>query len=118
MASGSDSPERARADRLADEYEQNRRERDLANARVEIRASMRSSTDEVEDTGVINMRVEDAQKRGELPKVESESPGKVTVWNVTYAAAKRVPPWGIVILGALVIVSYTLLRLAGVVRWP
>ena len=118
MASGSESHERARADRLLEDYKKNEAERELANARIEYRANMRSSSEE-EDTGVINLRVEQAQARGELPRAEeSEPPARVTIWAVTYMAAKRVPPWGIVIVLSLAIASYTVMRLAGVVKWP
>ena len=115
MASGSESPERARADRLADEYARNEKERDLANARLDIRADLRSSSDE--DTGVINMKVEQAQAAGALPKIEeSEPPAKMTVWTITYTAVKRVPPVGLVVIIIVGMLCYTVLKFAGVVR--
>lgn len=54
MPSGSDAPGRARADRLREEYEKNRRERDLANERLKVRAELKSITDEEPDTGVVH----------------------------------------------------------------
>lgn len=114
MPSGSDSPERARADLLANKYAKNREERERANARLEVRAEMRSSN-ELEDTGVINLRAEDAMKLKQAAE-QSEPPAKLSAWTVVYLAAKRSPPWGIVIVLCALIAAYTMLKLKGAIR--
>lgn len=114
MASGSDLPRAARADVLREHYAKQRRERELANTRVEIRAELRDSSEEEEDTGVIDQKMMAVQGRRELPTIpETPIPEKPTAWHVALVAVRRVPPLGFVILGALVIVAYTLLMLRG-----
>ena len=115
MASGSDLPRRARADVLRENYARERRERELAAARVEIRADLRDSGEEEEDSAVIDQKMLAVQGRRELPTVpETPIPERPTAWHVAIFAVRRVPPLGIVILGALALVAWTVLKLRGV----
>lgn len=110
MASGSDIPRKARADVLRDQYAKLRRERELANARVEIRADL----GEDEDTGVIDQRMLAVQGRRELPTIpETPIPVNPNFWQLAYAAIKRVPPWGLALIVLAGIAAYTLLALRG-----
>lgn len=116
MPSGSDIPRRARGDVLRDQYDVNRHDRNAANTRVEIRAELRESTEEEEDTGVIDQRMLELRHRRELPTVpETPIPEKPTAWHVALAALRRVPPWGIVLVSLAAIIAWTVLRLRGVV---
>ena len=65
---GDSKPGDAIADRARDEFDANRRERELALERLRIRAEMRSEH-EVEDTGVIHLRAEQrvAEREGSIP---------------------------------------------------
>ncbi len=104
---------------MLDEYGKNQKEREVPIARIEIRAEMRSSTDEEENSAVIDQRLLEAQARGEVPKVESSAPpAKLTIWNVTYTAVRRMPPMGIVIVIVVGMLCYTFLRASGVFKWP
>lgn len=117
MASGSGSPERARADVLREQYLKNEKERELAIARLEIRAEMRSNADE-EITGVIDQKALEVATRRENERVADSSLNappqrSVTVWNVVYTSAKRLPPWGLVAVLMAGIAAYTILKLRG-----
>lgn len=64
-------PGDAIGDKAREEFDANRKERELAIERLRIRAEMRSE-EEIEDSGVIHMRAEERQKQK-----ESEPPTKV-----------------------------------------
>jgi hypothetical protein len=66
---GGEKPGEAMADKARDEFDRNRREREIAIERLKVRAEIRSSPDEDdEDTGVINLRAEQrVAKRESLP---------------------------------------------------
>jgi len=114
LASGSDLPRSARADVLRENYARERRERELAAARVEIRAELRDSGEEEEDSAVIDQKMLAVQGRRELPTVpETPIPERPTAWHVAIFAVRRVPPLGIVILAALGIVAYVVLVVVG-----
>jgi hypothetical protein len=72
MANGSTKPGDALADKARDEFDRNRRERELAIARLEIRAEQRSAPDIEEDTGVIHREALERQARRE-PRTDPPS---------------------------------------------
>lgn len=104
---GDTKPGDALADQARDEFEKNRKERELAILRLEFRAQMRSDPDEEEDTGVIHQRALEAQRRQ-----ESEPPsGKV---RVATAVLKLLPEgWGRVIVVLAGIAALTFLAARG-----
>ena len=100
---------------LREHYARERRERELANTRVEIRADLRDSGEEEEDTGVIDQKMLAVQGRRELPTVpETPIPEKPNHWHVIMTALRRVPPWGIVLVSLAAIAAWVALRLRGV----
>lgn len=90
------------ADQWRDKSDRNRRERELAIERLRQRANMRSNPDEEEDTGVIERRALEAQRRK-----DSEPPsGKA---RVAVSVLKLLPEgWGrvLVVLAAIAAVTY------------
>ena len=103
MASGGTKPERARADRLREQFEANYRSRQLANERLRIRAELKSVGDDEPDTGVVHA---EALKR----TTSSEPPSKASPLVVVYTVAKKFPPWGAVIVALAAIAAYVALQ--------
>lgn len=103
-------PGDALADKARDEFDKNRRERELSIERLKVRAEIRSSPDEEEDTGVINLR---AQQNMAAREPEN-TPARPTVLHVTLTLARKFPPWGAVLVALAAIVAYVLLRLQGI----
>lgn len=93
---GDSKPGDAVADKWRDVFERNRKERELAVARLEIRAEQRSAPDMEEDTGVIHREALARQARppSDPPKAAK---GVVAVLN-----AVKTPAQAIVALAILV----------------
>jgi hypothetical protein len=114
LVSGSDKQRSARADVLRETYERERRERELAAARVEIRADLRDAGDEEEDSAVIDQKMLAVKAHRELSTVpETPIPEKITAWHIAHTAVRRVPPIGLVALGLAFIAAVVALKLAG-----
>lgn len=97
---GDSKPGDALADKARDEFDKNRRARELAIERLTIRAEMRSSSDEDENSSVIHIQ---AEKR--LTEREGDSnPPNPTAWHVAILVVRKFPPWGSVLV-ALVVVA-------------
>lgn len=64
---GDTKPGDALADRARDEFDKNRKARELAVERLKIRAEMRSEHGEEEDTGVIHLRADERVAKGSDP---------------------------------------------------
>jgi Mrp family chromosome partitioning ATPase len=106
---GDVKPGDALADRARDEFDKNRRERELAIERLRIRAEMRSEHGEEEDTGVIHLR---AQERV-AARVKSDPPSDRGKQAIALVSAVRGWPQAVVavaLLGLLALIAYLKLR--------
>lgn len=110
MGNGSLKPGDAVADRARDEFDRNRRERDLATEKLRQRADMRSNPDEEEDTGVIELRAREAL----ATKPDSDAP-KAAKGIATVLNAVRTPAQAIVAVA--IVVAIVVLILQGVKLW-
>lgn len=94
------------ADKWRDTFEKHRRESDLELMKLEIRADMRSSPDEDEDTGVIEQRALEAQR-----KKDSEPPSsKASPLVIVLTVVRKFPAWGAVIVALAAIAAYVYLN--------
>jgi hypothetical protein len=93
---GDTKPGDALADRTRDEFDSNRRERELSIERLRIRAEMRSAHDEEEDTAVIHRR---AEERVAPPKSD---PPKAAKGIAHVLGAVRTPAQALVALAIVV----------------
>lgn len=107
---GETKPGEAAADRWRDQFDKNRRERELATERLRIRAEMRSSHEEEEDTGVIHMR---AEQRVAERETSEPPPSKVSPLVIVLTVVRKFPAWGAVIVAVAAIIAATLLKLRG-----
>ncbi len=109
-----DKPGDAVADKWAEEFERNRREREKKLTRLEVRAEMKSRGEE-EISEVITQRALEAQR-----KKDSEPPSKANPVVVVLAIVRKFPPWGAVIvavvLGLAALGAYVVLRLQGIYK--
>jgi hypothetical protein len=112
---GDSKPGDAVADKWRDVFDRNRRERELAVARLEVRAEQRSAPDVEENTGVIHREALERQAQREAERAAADSsPPRPTVLHVTLAVARKFPPWGAVLVALAAIAAYVALRLLGV----
>lgn len=67
---GDTKPGDAIADKTRDEFEKNRRERELAIERLKVRAELKSAHEEEPDTGVVHLTAEQrmAERESSLPE--------------------------------------------------
>lgn len=93
---GDSKPGDALADKARDEFDRNRRERELAIERLKIRAEMRSENWE-EDTGVIHKQAEER-----VAKPPSEPPPKAARGIVHVLKAVQTPAQALVALAIVV----------------
>lgn len=105
---GETKPGDALADRARDEFDKNRRERELAIERLRIRSEMRSENWE-EDTGVIHKQADERMQQ------RDEAPTKAGILSAALAFANGFPAWGKVIVALAAIAAYVVLKLAKVV---
>jgi hypothetical protein len=101
---GDTKPGDALADRARDEFERNRRERELSIERLRIRAEMRSAHDEDEDTGVIHTR---AAERVGRPKSD---PPKAAKGIAHVLSAVRTPAQALVALAIVAAIVVLILH--------
>jgi hypothetical protein len=111
---GDSKPGDAVADKWRDVFDRNRRERELAVARLEVRAEQRSAPDVEENTGVIHREALARQAQREAERSADSSPPRPTVLHVTLAVARKFPPWGAVLVALAAIAAYVALRLLDV----
>lgn len=109
---GDSKPGDAVADQTRDEFDKNRRARELAVERLQVRAEMKSEHEE-EDTLVINTRAaENVAKRN----TSDAPPSKTGLISIALTFANGFPAWGKVIVAVVAIIGYVVLKLAGVVK--
>jgi hypothetical protein len=102
---GDTKPGDALADKVRDEFDRNRKERERSIERLKIRAEMRSEHGEEEDTGVIHLRAEErlaARADSDPPKAAK---GVVAVLN-----AVKTPVQAIVALAIIVAIVVLILH--------
>lgn len=85
------------ADRWSDEFNKNRRETDIALTRLEVRAELRSVSEEDEDTGVVHRVAEErvAARTGSEPPKGAK--GIVAVLNAVKTPAQAIVALAIVV---------------------
>lgn len=110
---GDTKPGDALADKARDEFDRNRRERELAIERLKIRAEMRSAPDLEEDTGVIHREALTRQAAQRRP--ESDPPSKVSPLVIVLTVVRKFPAWGSVLVALAAIAAYVALKLRGAV---
>lgn len=114
---GDTKPGDALADKARDEFDRNRRERELAIERLKIRAEMRSAPDLEEDTGVIHREALDRQVRRESGSEPPTSKGGVVVLVIgtVRSAVNKLSPFQTLVVILAAIAAYVLLKLRGAV---
>lgn len=104
---GDSKPGDALADKARDEFDKNRRERELAIERLRIRSEMRSENFE-EDSQVIHL-----QAAQNIAQRENSELPKPTVLTVVVTVFKSFPPWGAVLVALAAIAAYAWLKSIG-----
>lgn len=107
---GDSKPGDALADKWRDVFDRNRRERELAVARLEIRAEQRSAPDVEEDTGVIHR---EALARQAAQRSGSDPPSKVSPLVIVLTVVRKFPAWGSVLVALAAIAALTYLYATG-----
>lgn len=108
---GDSKPGDALADKARDEFDKNRRDRELAIERLKIRAEMRSENWE-EDTGVIHQQAE--QRLAARAKPDSDAPpSKVSAYVIVWTVVRKFPAWGSVLVALAAIAALTFLYATG-----
>lgn len=102
---GDTKPGDALADRARDDFDKNRRERELAIERLKIRAEMRSEHGEEEDTGVIHLRAEER-----LAAPPSSDPPKAAKGIVAVLSAVKTPAQALVALAIVAAIVVLILH--------
>lgn len=93
MANGEQKPGDALADKWREQFDRDEREEELALTRLDVRADMKSMGEE-EISSVIDQRALEARR-----KKDSEPPAsKASPLVIVFTVAKKVPPWGAVIV--------------------
>jgi hypothetical protein len=105
---GESKPGDAVADKARDEFDKNRRERELAIERLRIRAEMRSENFE-EDSKVIHA---EADRRVSEREGSEPPPSKVSPLVIVLTVVRKFPQWGAVLVALAAIAAYVALRLA------
>jgi hypothetical protein len=101
---GDTKPGDALADQTRDEFDRNRRERELTIERLRIRAEMRSSHEEDEDTGVIH------QRAAERVAVTKSDPPKAAKGIAHVLGAVRTPAQALVALAIVAAIVVLILH--------
>ena len=109
MPNGSEKPGEALGDRVRDEFDKNRRERELSVARLEIRAEQRSAPDVEENTGVIHREALALQSRREVERRQgSDPPSGHAKEGIALVRSVRSWPQAVVAVAFLVVVALAL----------
>jgi len=114
---GDTKPGDAVADKWRDVFDRNRRERELAVARLEIRAERRSAPDLEEDTGVIHREALERQAKREGSSEPPSSKGGVVVLVIgtVRSAVNKLSPFQTLVVILAAIAAYVVLKLRGAV---